>query len=144
MAVPHPKGGTQLVLLNGFMDITVRNNKNDFFVYDVKHTVDEYYWRKTRGQLTFYDLAVWLEQGQQTKVTALLQPLCKEPVKGFRISEKSKDEMIGKIAEMAWDVWTENHTPRNDTKMCRYCDVKHACSKFAPSMVNGKKVVSFL
>lgn len=48
MAVPHPKGGTQLVF-NGFMDITVRNNKNDSFVYDVKHTVDvEYYWRKTR------------------------------------------------------------------------------------------------
>lgn len=145
LSVPHPRGGTEKVMLNGYMDILVHDqDKDQFSVFDVKHTKDEYYWRKTRGQLTFYDLAVWLEQGKQTKVTALLQPLCKEPVKGFRISETSKDEVIGKISEMAWDVWTEDHTPRNDTKFCRYCDVKHACSKFAPTMVGGKKVASLL
>lgn len=144
LAVPHPQGGTEQIQLFGFMDIIVQNEKGDFYVYDVKHTKDEYYWRKTRGQLTFYDLAVFLEQGKQTKGTALLQPLCKEPVKGFRISQESNEQMLNKISEMAWDVWKEDHTPRNDTKFCRYCDVKHACSKFAPSMVGGKKVVSLI
>lgn len=144
MAVPHPKGGTEKILLIGFMDILVRDDKNRFAVYDVKHTKDNSYWRKTRGQLTFYDLSVFLEQGVQTKHTALLQPLCDEPVKGFTISEESKDQMIAKVSEMAWDVWTEDHTPRNDSSLCGYCDVKHACSKFKPTMVKGKRVASLL
>ena len=140
MAVPHPRGGTEKILLIGFMDILVRDNKDRFYVYDVKHTKDEYYWRKTRGQLTFYDLSVFISQGKQTEATALFQPLCKEPVKGFRISEESRTQMMGKISEMAWDVWTEDHTPRADTTLCNYCDVKHACTKFKPAMVQGKRL----
>jgi len=144
MAVPHPAGGTEKILLTGFMDIYVQDHDGNYWVFDVKHTKDNGYWRKTRGQLTFYDLAVFIEQGKQTKGTALFQPLCSEPVKGFRISEESKSQMIGRISEMAWDIWSEDHTPRSDTSMCGFCDVKHACSKFKPTMSKGKRLAPML
>jgi hypothetical protein len=140
--MPHPKGGTELVMLNGAMDIVVHDEeRNVWSVYDVKHTKDDSYWRKTQGQLGFYDLAVLLMFNGVTEHVALFQPLCKEPVKTVPLEEDSRRVMLTRIAAMASDVWNEERAPRTDSKFCTYCDVKHACSKFkAVQQDNGRRI----
>lgn len=139
------RGGQRaLILLNGYMDIIVRDDKGQFRVWDVKHTRDNDYWRKTVGQLGFYDLAVELKFGQPTVMTGLLQPLCEERVKPYYPSADSRSQLLQRIQAMAYDVKNEVKTPRPDASMCGYCDVKHACSKFEPVMDSrGRKKVPF-
>lgn len=144
LEVPHPDGGTETIILRGFMDILVRDNKGRWMVHDVKHTRDNQYWRKTEGQLTFYDLAVFLLFGQGTLRTSLLQPLCNERMKPFLITEEKRAQMIQRIAGMARDIWNDEHPPRTDSVECHFCPVKHACSKFQPVVdAKGKRRVSF-
>lgn len=141
--LPHPSGGKAPVVLNGAMDILVRNGEN-WYVWDVKHTRDDGYWRKTRAQLSFYDLAVMLQYGKTTTSVGLLQPLCKQPVLPFQMVQDDRQQLLQRIAGMAWDVWSENFKPREDFKLCNYCDVKHACVKFQPVQDrNGRERVSF-
>lgn len=141
--LPHPDGGMEPVIINGFMDILVRNDKGEYGVWDVKHTRDDSYWRKTAGQLGFYDLAILLNFGAPTFVTGLLQPLCKEQVKPVPLSADSRSMMMLSVVNMATDVWKEDREPRVDNKLCGYCNVKHACTKFKPVMVNGRERIAF-
>jgi len=142
--VPHPAGGTETVILRGFMDILVRDDKERWWVWDVKHTRDNDYWRKTEGQLTFYDLAVRLLFGEGTVRTGLLQPLCQQQVKPFIITEQKSAEMMQRVSGMARDIWNDEHPPRRDFKECHFCEVKHACSKFQPVLDSkGRRRVSF-
>lgn len=143
LQVPHPAGGTEEVILVGYMDILVRGPRGNFAVYDVKHTKDESYWRKTVGQLGFYDLAIELGFGQPTMITGLLQPLCKETFKPYRPSDESRVQLLSSIAAMADDIWRNNREPKVDMANCNYCRVKHACSKFTPVRdAKGRKRVS--
>lgn len=132
LRIPHPDGGKQEVLLIGYMDILVQDNNENWWVFDVKHTRDDYYWRKTIGQLNFYDLAVFLTFGKPTTGTALLQPLCKKPTHPHRVSEQARTELRTRVVNFAHDVWKEDHTPREDRKECGFCDYKHACVAFKP------------
>ena len=143
MDLPHPGGGTETVILNGYMDIIVRDSKGRWAVWDVKHTKDNSYWKKTQGQLGFYDLAVNLETGSYTAMTGLLQPLCKEKVKPIKLTADSRSVMLSSITSMANDVWNKDEAPRTDNKFCYNCEVRHACSKFKPRVVEGKKVAMF-
>jgi len=137
--VEHPGGGFGQVILNGAMDILVRDHEGNFQVWDVKHTQNNDYWRKTEGQLTFYDLAVELAFERPTTVTGLLQPLCTDTVKSFEISADKRAQMLQRISSMAKDLWEGNVEPRDDNKYCNYCAVKHACVKFQPVIKDGKK-----
>lgn len=136
--LPHPAGGNEKILLIGAMDIRVRDDRDRWWIWDVKHTRDDSYWRKTEGQLTFYDVINLLEVGKGTVRSGLLQPLCKDPVKPFEISPEKREQMLARIAAMARDVWTSERTPRQDTSECGWCDVRHACSKFMPVKIEGK------
>jgi hypothetical protein len=144
MDLPHPDGGFGQIILNGAMDILVKDDQGQFQVWDVKHTKNNDYWRKTEGQLTFYDLAVGAGTGQGTTVTGLLQPLCDLPVKTFVISDDKRNQLRQRVMSMAQDLWNGDVAPRVDNRYCGYCAVKHACPKFAPTITDGKKRMDLL
>lgn len=133
LLLPHPDGSTEMVILNGFMDILVHDPAKDSWrVYDVKMTRDESYWRKTVGQLSFYDLVCLVLFGQVTDEVALLQPMCKQTVKDYPLTDNIRSQLAARITRMADEVWRENYTPKVGMANCAYCEVKHACTKFKP------------
>lgn len=144
MDIPHPSGGTETVLLIGAMDILVRDRRGQYWVFDVKHTRDDYYYRKTIGQLTYYDLAVELMYGQPSAGTALFQPLCKKPEYPHKATPQARSELSQRLVLFARDIWNEDHTPKTDRSGCGFCDYKHACEAFKPVIdPKGNKRVSF-
>lgn len=145
VVLTHPRTGAPIqVILNGKMDIIVRDVRQDWIVLDLKHTRDEGYWRKTVGQLSFYDLAVELLYGRPTRLTALLQPLCKEKFKPYAPSAESRIQLLTRIHAMAVDITDGIKDVRPDTKLCGWCPTKHACEKFLPVIdKRGRKKVAF-
>lgn len=145
LSIPHPRGGRETVTLIGYMDILVRDNNENWWVFDVKHTKDSSYWRKTVGQLTFYDLAVFLTFGKPTSGTALFQPLAKPMVHPHKVTDQARAEISQRFVNMARDIWNEDHTPKESNAGCTWCDVKHACAKFKPVKDDdGRKRVSLM
>lgn len=142
MKVDNPSGGKTNLTLIGFMDIIVRRDTNLWAVYDVKHTKDNYYWKKTRGQLSFYDLVVDVLFDAPTFEVGLLQPLCKEPERMFNLSDEDRSILLAHVQGMSDDIFNENFEPDAPIDACMFCNVKHACSRFTP--VNGTKRVSLL
>ena len=120
------------VTLNGFMDILVHDEKNDrWFVFDVKHTRDGQYYKKTAGQLAFYGLAVELIHGSPLAGAALFQPLVeKTPVKPLSVARSTVTDLALDITRMANDIVADEMPPRDDMTMCNWCSVQHACEKF--------------
>ena len=144
LAIPHPQGGTETVLLIGYMDILVRDNNGRYWVFDVKHTKDNGYWRKTVAQLDFYSLAVFLLYGQPASGTALFQPLASPRIHPHKPTDQSRNELMQRFISMARDIWNKDHTPKTNRAGCNYCDYKHACSAFIPVKdLYGKKRVAF-
>lgn len=137
-------GSRATVLLNGYIDILVRDDKGRFWVWDVKHTRDNGYWRKTVGQLGFYDLAIELKFGQPTIQTGLLQPLCDPRIKPYKPSADSRAQLLQRVQAMAYDIRHEVATPRDDMTLCVWCAAKNSCVKFEPVLDrNGRKRVPF-
>ena len=130
------------LLLNGYMDILVKRAEGEYGIHDVKHTEDSSYWKKTFGQLVFYDVATRLTEGTFAQHTSLLQPLCKETEKSFIITDDDRMKMFQSITNYAQDYVNNNVTPSPDPGQCVMCNVKHACVLFKPKMKNGKKVMS--
>lgn len=143
LAIPHPQGGKETVLLIGYMDILVRDNNGRFWIFDVKHTKDNGYWRKTVGQLDFYSLAITLLYGAPAAGTALFQPLASPRIHPHKPTEQSRNELVQRFIGMARDIWNQDHTPKQDNAGCNFCDFKHACDKFKPVKdLYGKKRVA--
>jgi hypothetical protein len=140
---PHPSGEMAQILLIGFMDIIVHDPDTDeWFVYDVKHTKDNYYWKKTRGQLSFYDLSTDVMFGKPTSQVGLLQPLCKETTKMFTLQDEDRTILEKHVLDMAHSVWINDNEPNAPLEACTFCNVKHACSRFNP-VNQGKRVSLF-
>lgn len=138
-----PRGqGKELIYLIGYMDIIVRNDDGQIRVFDVKHTRDTSYWRKTVGQLTFYDLASQLLFKTKTSETALLQPLCAKRVYPYVVTDDLRAQMYQRIVRVANDIWNNDNTPNVSNEFCGQCEVRNACPKFAPVLKDGKKRVS--
>lgn len=143
LMLPAP-WGMEMVIVNGAMDILTRNDKGEFGVWDVKMTRNNDYWRKTAGQLTFYDAVVGILFGAETFETGLLQPLCAQPNLPLSIGPEQRSQMMQRIVSMAHDVWRGDFTPTTKLSECSTCDVKHACSRFKPVINSkGKKMLSF-
>lgn len=137
-------GEIETIQLRGYMDLLVRMNGTEWAVWDVKHTRDNSYWRKTVGQLGFYDLAIELLFGKKSTVTGLMQPLCEEPIKPYTPSDDSRTQLLQRIVGMANDIWRDDRTPVPTNGPCGYCPTKHACVKFQPVVDDwGKKRLSF-
>lgn len=135
--------GEAQMMLNGYMDILVKQSEDTYFIFDVKHTKNKYYWKSTIGQLAFYDTALRLAEGHYSRYSALLQPLVEdEPIKSFDIGNDDRMKMMQSIANYAEDVMNEDYAPTKNTSMCSMCDVKNSCIRFKPKMVNGKRSFS--
>lgn len=143
LILPRRDGTKELINLIGFMDILVRDDQGRMHVFDVKHTKDSSYWRKTIGQLTFYDLATQLIFKQKTHTTGLFQPLCPKPIYPYQVTDQLRSEMYQRIVKVTNDIWNNDNTPNKDNKFCGNCEMRNACPKFAPVLKDGKKRVSF-
>jgi len=141
LRLPRPDGTKETIFLIGYMDIIVRDDQGNIYVFDVKHTKDGQYWRKTVGQLTYYDLAVKLIFGQYTKETGLLQPLCPKPTHPHTVDAQARMELYQRVVKVANDIWNNDNAPNESNEHCGNCEMRMACPKFAPILKDGKKRV---
>lgn len=128
--LPDPSGGKSKVLLTGELDALVKDRNGGYSIWDLKATSDNSYWRKTIGQLTFYDVAMWAEHNSYATRTGLLQPMCTQPVFEINIDDEARRNLLTSISRMAMDMWKDYAPVREDMSMCGYCECKHACAKF--------------
>lgn len=134
------------IALIGALDIRVYNEERDWWaIFDVKHTKDDGYWRKTQGQMTFYDIFNMADTGQHAKALALFQPLCKAPVKPIPVDDDRRSEMLARIITMAEAITSQDLGVTQKRKSeCVYCDFKHACSRFKPVVApDGRKTIAY-
>jgi hypothetical protein len=145
--MPHPTKGKELVILNGAMDIIVHEEiggETFWDIWDVKMTKDNNYWRKTAGQLTFYDVSRGLHLPGISRHSGLLQPMCDEQVKPYPVTDELRSQMKSRIANMARDVFAENFALAETRGPCNFCDVKHACTRFQAVNSDGKRRISLV
>lgn len=132
MTIPGPGGEMRKIVLAGEMDLlTWAEQQVPRSVDDLKATEDTSYWRKTTGQLMFYEIAVWGMTGHWPQVSRLFQPMCPEPVLPFYFTADQRREMFVTICAVANDIWRENLPPKADSVGCDRCAVKAMCPKFA-------------
>lgn len=130
--------GLDQVILNGYMDIIVRDPETDSWrIYDVKHTANKDYWKGSFGQLVFYSYENQIRTGNLPLEVGFFQPLVAEGVKRFKVTDTHVNVLAGRIQSMAYEVWSGMDFPRSDNTLCNFCDAKHACVKFKP-VTNGK------
>lgn len=130
--IKNPNTGiVEEIILRGEFDLLVRDPADKrFIVWDLKTTRDNDYWKKTLGQLVFYDLVIISMFGEPPKKTGLIQPACDEQVKEFYFDNSHRAEMWGRINAMMQSEWIGDHEPKKDNAGCSWCEVQHACSKF--------------
>ncbi len=129
--IKKPDGEIVEIVLRGEFDLLVRDPAdNRFIVWDLKTTADNDYWRKSLGQLVFYDLVIINMFGQPPKKSGFIQPLCDEQVKEFYFTNDDRVQMWGRINAMMQAEWKGDHEPKKDNTGCSFCEVVHCCSKF--------------
>lgn len=129
--IGRPDGTIEEIILRGEFDLLVRDPQDGrFVVWDLKTTADNDYWKKTLGQLVFYDLVIINMFGDPPKKTGLIQPLCDEQVKEFVFDNTHRAEMWARITAMMESEWAGDHEPKKDNTGCSWCEVNHACAKF--------------
>lgn len=136
MVVPGPfdHDDVRQIVLTGEMDLIVNNSGP--VVWDLKGTADDQYWRKVVAQLTFYDIAVWWSSGVKTNFVGLIQPMCKEPVLRFTVTDQDRNQMLSRIVAYAHDVWREEKSCKDGSSGCNFCDVRHACTRYSQTAVD--------
>jgi hypothetical protein len=132
MTIYDIAGHAREILLTGEMDLLVQH-PNGPVVWDLKGTADDQYWRKVVAQLTFYDLALWASTGTKTQYAGLLQPMCSERVMAWQINDEARRNLMTRIVRYAHDAWAGEKTCTDNTSVCHWCDVRHACARFKPS-----------
>jgi hypothetical protein len=130
--VPFLDGSPREIFLAGEMDLLVRDEHRQFRIWDLKGTADDSYWKKTMGQLIFYDVSTHAMFEQYAVESGLIQPMCKNQVLSFTFTEDDYANMWNMICRMATDIWQRDDTPKESNSGCSFCHVRHACSKFAP------------
>lgn len=130
--VPHPGGGKGRVLLVGEIDLLVIRPEGwsipaGLEVWDLKTTRDNSYWRKTLGQLVFYEIAMWCMRKEWATRSGLLQPLCDDPEPNWSFNTEQRTQMLQRIVGIASDIWTGRLDPKPEKSKCGYCEVRHAC-----------------
>jgi len=135
MTLPGINNEPTEIFLTGEFDLLVRENSH-FNVWDLKATADNNYWKKTLGQLVFYDLAVYAMMGESPVRSGLIQPMCDQEVLEFSFTNDDRRAMLARIMTMLRAVWTEDHSPKADSVGCSWCSVRHACEKYKkPNLV---------
>jgi PD-(D/E)XK nuclease superfamily len=141
ITIPHPAGHKEKIFLVGEIDLIIRRPALEsenlglgevstgkvIEVFDLKTTRDDQYWRKTLGQLIFYEIAVWGMTRQWPVLSGLLQPLCQETQPVWRFTMEHRTQMLQRIVVTAGDIWAGRLDPNPDKHLCGYCSVRHAC-----------------
>jgi hypothetical protein len=138
--VPLQGGEHKEIRLTGEIDLLVRWPDQRWAVWDLKGTDDNSYWRKTLGQLTFYEIACWiLSKGKWPAGSGLLQPNCDHPDPWFVFEDQHRTEMFTRINQAAWEMWHNLHRPKDDSEGCSRCFFMMTCPRYAP--IPGSKRV---
>lgn len=136
--LPGLDGTPRPVFLVGEMDYLVRHTdaggpgKHLYYGIDLKGTTSNSYVNKTLGQAIFYDLATALMVGQPCEQWAFLQPMAEPPWVPVNVSPEDRRIMIQRIHRMCEFIWRGDWSPKDDTKGCTICEVRHACAKYTP------------
>lgn len=136
--IPDLEGNYKKIYLIGEMDLFVDHED----IWDLKATQDESYWRKTSGQITFYDVVKHALTGSYMRAGGLIQPMCKMKVRPIVPSPEDRQLLVSKVVQYAHSVWRKDFAPKVSKTGCEYCDVKHACPKF--QVKPGSRKVSLL
>lgn len=135
LVIPFLDGTPQRIWLVGEMDLLVGwevPGARQHAIWDLKMTRDNSYWRKTAGQLSFYELVVFAWTGAYPVVSGLIQPLCDEPYKLFEFPDEDRRVLFGDVARYASAVWRKDFPLRPDPDKCPFCDTRHACPRYQP------------
>lgn len=143
LTIPYLTGEPVRIDLTGETDLLVRDAERKWEVWDLKATVDNNYWRKTYGQLIFYDLAVKIMFGDHPERVGLIQPMCKERVLPFTITREERSVMLSRIVRMATDIWQKDFRPKESSSGCQYCGVLHACPKYQAAGAGARVPVTW-
>ena len=151
LEVPYLTEGVRApIILRGGMDILVRNPvTGKFRLYDLKVTKDPSYIRSTLAQLTFYDIAWCVIQGEWGVCDewAFVTPaLEKEITIPITVDEEDRRVMMSRVVKYAQGVWQDNWQPKADDTGCQYCEARGTCDKFKVVPIideNGKQRISF-
>lgn len=135
MSIMDAAGQPRDILLTGEMDLIVDNDGP--VVWDLKGTADDQYYRKVVAQLVFYDIAVWVSTGRKTRYVGLIQPMCKEQLLVWEVTDDARRQLLTRIQRYAHDVWAGEKTCTTDVSKCHWCDVKHACSRFQQTSMDA-------
>jgi hypothetical protein len=127
VTIPHPAGRRERIFLTGEIDLLALTLGGAIQVWDLKTTRDDQYWRKTMGQLVFYEIAVWCMKGQWPERSGLLQPLCAETMPSWEFTMDHRTQMLHRIVSTAGDIWAGRLDPKPSPSMCPRCEVRHAC-----------------
>lgn len=133
------------LILKGEFDLLVRNQDSGLFrVWDLKATQDNNYWKKTLGQLVFYDLAVFAMFGSFPERSGLIQPMCDERAPTFTHSMEDRQQLWSRINRVMEAQWKGDYAPKESNTGCSFCVVKHGCEKFKGTINSkGKRIMSF-
>lgn len=136
------------VILIGGIDLAVRRPNGKFRLYDLKITSNDAYMKTTLGQLTFYDLAWCIIQGEFgiSEDWGFVAPLLEEFIVGVKVTQEDRRVMMSRIQQYAEGVWRDSWEPKADDKGCTWCEARGACDKFKTVPIveaNGKQKVSF-
>lgn len=133
--IPYLDGQPTVIWLTGETDLQVQA-PDGREVWDLKGTADDQYWRKTLGQLTFYDLAIYAQHGAPPVRTGLIQPMCTQPVLVATFTAAARAELWARITAMARHIWSGDVACKETTGGCTWCEVRHACVRYAPGAGN--------
>jgi len=141
LLIPYLDGSQQRIWLVGEMDLLTgcdTRHGRMHEVWDLKMTADNGYWRKTTGQLLFYDLAVLLMAGRYPVRCGLIQPMCAQQELAFTFTGEQRRELLMHISRYCAAVWRRDFPLRPTTDRCGFCDTKHACPRYAGDGGGGR------
>lgn len=137
--VPWLDGSPTWIYLIGEFDLVTFDELNRYVVWDLKATRDPEYWRKTVGQLIFYDISIGAMFEEYTSKVGLIQPMVlNQPLLEFIVTDAARAEMWARIHRLSTDMWLKDYTPKADSKGCSYCEVKSVCPKFKNVFIDAK------
>lgn len=132
LRIPYLDGEPVIVHLVGEMDLLVGED-GEHVIWDLKGTRDDSYWRKVLGQLVFYDLADFVATSKRTRTVGLIQPMCKEPVLRWDLTDEHRAALHTRVIGLANNIWRGTRDCKKDTHGCNWCSVRHACVRYAPT-----------
>ncbi len=127
--VPGLDGEPRIISLIGEFDLLVKDG-DSYSVYDLKATKDKNYYKKSYGQLVFYDLAVLAKYGVPTREVGIIQPMCQDQLKIFTVDAAERRDTLSLITRYCESVWRGDYAPKEGISECGMCSRNHACSRY--------------